>query len=101
MSVAARLQSLLRQALPQVQHLEVLDESAAHARGSESHFRLTVVSDAFAELSRVQRHRLVYKHLEQPMQSLHALALHTYTPAEWAERGESANASPACAGGHP
>lgn len=99
MSVAQQLQNLLQQALPEIQHLEVQDESAAHARGSESHFRLTLVTPSFISLSRVQRHRLIYHHLEQPMQHIHALALHTYTPDEWAARDKTTTASPACAGG--
>jgi BolA protein len=33
------------------------------------------------------------------MDQIHALALHTYTPDEWAEQGV-APASPTCKGGH-
>jgi BolA protein len=47
----------------------------------------------------IKRHRLVNKALEQELQQIHALALHTMTASEWTERGENVKASPACKGG--
>ena len=70
-------------------HLEVIDDSALHAghagaRSGGGHYRVTVVSAAFEGLARLERHRLVYAILSEEMQgSIHALALGTYTPAEW------------------
>ena len=46
----------------------------------------------------MQRHQLVYRALGPLMQDLHALALHTYTPDEWANEGGAPD-SPACRGG--
>ena len=79
-------------------HLEVINESANH-RGpadAETHFKCVIVSDSFIGKRSVQRHQSVYALVTDEMQKgLHALALHTYTPAEWAEV-EQAPASPAC-----
>lgn len=83
-------------------HLEVDDESHMHSvpEGSESHFRVVLVSDSFDGKSLLQRHRAVNGVLAEQMQgSVHALALHTMTPAEWFEKGGTAPASPPCEGG--
>ena len=68
-------------------HLNVVDESAAHAGHMEAgnaqgtHFRVHLSSAAFLGLSRVQRHRLVYDVLDDFFASgLHALALQTDVP---------------------
>lgn len=83
------------------EHLEVINESGNHnvPAGSESHFKVVVVAAAFAGLSAVKRHQAVYALVREPLATgVHALALHTYTPAEWAER-TGAPASPPCLGG--
>ncbi|MFC2974218.1 BolA family protein [Azotobacter bryophylli] len=79
-------------------HLEVLDESHMHSRGQESHYKAVIVSPQFSGLNSVKRHQKVYAVLGELMQQVHALALHTYTPEEWAVQG-AAPASPLCAGG--
>lgn len=64
-------------------HLDVLDESAAHAghaganeQGFGSHFRIRIASPAFAGKSRVACHRLVYDSMQNFIdQGLHALAI--------------------------
>lgn len=80
--------------------LDLINESYMHnvPAGSESHFKLTLVSDAFEGKRLVQRHQLVYKALEQQMPKIHALALHLYTKVEWVEKGQSP-LSPNCMGG--
>jgi BolA protein len=71
-------------------HVDVIDESHRHAghagaAAGGGHFRATIVSERFAGLSRVARQRLVYEVLAAEMkQEIHALALRTLTPAEWA-----------------
>jgi len=83
-------------------HLEVTDESHMHSvpEGAESHFKVLVVSEQFAEKRLVGRHRLLNTLLADELQSgLHALALHTWTPEEWFEKGGAAPASPPCLGG--
>ena len=83
-------------------HLEVINESHRHnvPAGSESHFKIIVASASFESLGLLQRHRQVYALLNDEMSRklVHALALHTYTPAEW-EKDSAAKASPPCLGG--
>jgi BolA protein len=94
-------QDLITAALAALQpeHLEVLDESHMHSRGLETHYKAVIVSPAFAGLNAVKRHQKVYATVGELMGQIHALALHTYTPQEWAEQG-AAPASPTCRGGH-
>lgn len=96
--IESRLQSL------QPQFLEVINESYRHnvPVGSESHFKVTIVSDTFDGKSPVARHRLVNTALtEEVIHSIHALALHTFTLAEWQKRQETTRESPPCLGGSP
>jgi BolA protein len=94
-------QNLIVAALADLQpeHLEVLDESHMHSRGLETHYKAVIVSPAFAGLNAVKRHQKVYATVGELMAQIHALALHTYTPEEWAAQGV-APASPTCRGGH-
>lgn len=83
-------------------HFDLQNESHMHnvPAGSESHFRLVVVSQDFDKQNLVARHRTINKLLKSELAgSVHALALHTFTPAEWQERGETATQSPDCLGG--
>lgn len=80
------------------EHLEVINESHMHSGppNRETHFKVVLVSPLFEGKRSVQRHQAIYAELGDELRSgLHALALHTYTPAEWAETG-TAPASPAC-----
>lgn len=54
--------------------------------GSGDHFAARVVAEAFAGRSPVEQHRMVYSGLKDLLATgeLHALALETYTPDEWA-----------------
>ena len=81
--------------------LRVENESHMHnvAPGSESHFKVTIVSDTFVDQMLVKRHRMVNKTLQQEMQQIHALALHTLTPEEWQARAGAVADSPNCRGG--
>ncbi len=82
--------------------LEVINESHMHSvpPNSETHFKVTLVSAAFDGKRHVARHQLVYGLLGEEMGGpVHALALHTYSPQEWAQRGAAAPDSPACLGG--
>lgn len=68
-------------------HLDIHDDSAAHAGHvgavDGSHFDVVIVADAFAGKSRLQRQRMVYAALGDLMQQgIHALAMRTYTPDE-------------------
>ncbi len=63
-------------------HLEV--------EGDGRHWSAVVVSEAFAGLRLIARHQKVYATLGQKIQTdeVHALSMKTYTPAEWAARGQ-------------
>ncbi|EKT53525.1 transcriptional regulator BolA [Providencia sneebia] len=83
-------------------HLEVLNESYQHnvPEGSESHFKVILVSAKFENKRMVGRHRDIYAILADELAgSIHALALHTYTPAEWEALADTTLNSPACRGG--
>ena len=80
-------------------HLEVINESDNHnvPKGSESHFKVVLVAPEFDGLKLLERHRLVNETLaEQLAGGVHALAVHTYTEAEWAERFGDTPMSPPC-----
>jgi BolA protein len=64
---------------------ELVNESHMHAGpATDSHFKLTLVSDAFDGKRAVARHQLVYGLLADELAGpVHALALHLYTPQEW------------------
>jgi len=52
--------------------------------GGGDHFQAVVVSSAFEGKGLVDQHRLVYEVLKEAMVGdIHALALKTYTPAQW------------------
>lgn len=83
-------------------HLEVLNESHMHnvPPGSESHFKVTVVSEKFDGYMLVNRHRMVNEALSEELKGeIHALAMHTMTPEEWFEAGGRSADSPQCRGG--
>jgi BolA protein len=70
-------------------HLTVIDESEQHRghggwrEGGETHFRIDIVSEAFAGKSRVARHRLVNDALRGAFErGLHALAIGAKAPGE-------------------
>lgn len=84
------------------EHLEVINESHQHSvpAGSESHFKVVIVSAQFAQQRLIARHQSIYRLLAEELAGpVHALALHTYTPEEWQARQGSAPASPTCMGG--
>jgi BolA protein len=71
------------------QSLEVENDSHRHASHAsspgtgESHFRVEIVSEQFAGLSRVERHRLVNEALAAELKgAVHALAMKTKAPGE-------------------
>jgi BolA protein len=91
--IAQRIREKIMNRLTPVD-LRLEDESARHAghaghdsRG-ESHFALTVVSERFAGMNRVDRQRLVYGILaEELAERVHALALTLKTPEEVSRKG--------------
>jgi BolA protein len=98
-SLAERIETKLRAALEPVT-LVVENESHMHnvPKGSETHFKVLVVSPAFDGLGRLDRQRKVNALLADEFKSgLHALTMRTLTPAEGDVAGDFA--SPPCLGG--
>ena len=107
-------------------HLEVLNESDTHnvPRGSETHFKVIVVSEGFAGVGPLDRHRLVNGTLADELsgcrcsitpscashprasrslapssrRGVHALSIVAKTPAQWA-KASHISPSPPCLGG--
>jgi len=83
-------------------YLTVMNESYMHSvpPGSESHFKLVVVTDCFHGVPRVRRHQTVNGILKDELAGpLHALSMETLTPEEWERKGGVVRASPDCLGG--
>lgn len=102
MSRKQRITDQLQQSLHSILYLDIVDESYMHAvpKDAESHFKVLVVSDDFALLSIIERHRLLNQLLAAEFNyGLHALSLHTWTPEEWIAKGGVLAESPPCLGG--
>ena len=98
------IQSIIEQKLEQTfspDYLEVVNESYMHnvPEGSESHFKVTVVSAEFDGQRLIGRHRMINKALSDELQTIHALAIHTLTPDEYFEKAGKVPDSPECLGG--
>ena len=83
----ARLEKRLREAL-QPAEMNVIDDSHLHAghagaAGGHGHFTVQLVSERFAGLPVVRRHRLVYEAVGDMMQTdIHALSITALAPGE-------------------
>jgi BolA protein len=82
-----RIRQQLQDAL-RPDHLELIDDSHLHAghagaRDGRGHFRLRIVASQFAGLRTLQRHQLVYRALQEMMQTdIHALSIEALAPDE-------------------
>lgn len=84
------------------EYLEVINESNMHnvPPDSESHFKITIVSDDFNGKTLLAQHRMVNAVLKDELEhDIHALALHTYTPEQWQQTRGISPESPPCLGG--
>ena len=98
--VAAAIQNKLSQEFNPV-HIEIINESYMHnvPKGSETHFKVVVVSDKFQDVKLIGRHRMVNDLLSSELQSgVHALSIVAKTPEQWGQ-GQQVEKSPACRGG--
>lgn len=101
MSVQKVIEEKLNTAFSPV-FLKVENESHMHnvPAGSESHFKVQIVSDNFDNQMLINRHRAVNKALEEELAGkIHALSIHTFTKAEWQKRNGQVQESPPCQGG--
>jgi len=75
-------------------HVALEDESLRHAghdgaRGGAGHYRVLVVSDRFAGLDPIARHRAVYAAVGDMIpHEVHALSIRSLTPEEFRKSGE-------------
>jgi len=102
MTIAATIEKKLLTAFSPL-HLDVVNESHKHnvPVGSESHFKVIIVSQEFEEERLIKRHRAVNAILSEELaEKIHALALHTYTEKEWQDYYvDNTPLSPNCLGG--
>ncbi|XP_059084937.1 bolA-like protein DDB_G0274169 [Tigriopus californicus] len=84
-------------------HFEVVNESYMHnvPKGSETHFKVMIVSDVFKDLALIKRHRLVNETLTEELESgVHALSIVAKTPEQWENvDNKTIEPSPSCRGG--
>jgi BolA-like protein 1 len=107
------IETKLGQALRPV-HLEVVNESGMHnvPAGSETHFKVLVVSPEFDGLGLLDRHRRVNDVLRDELPPtgsggdarpatprLHALTIRALTPSQWGDGDGAGFVSPKCLGG--
>ena len=99
MSIEEQICAKIKQVF-QPQVLDIINESHMHSGpATDSHFKLLIVSDVFEGLRPVARHQKVYGVLADELAGeVHALALHTHSPAEWVASAV-VPASPDCRGG--
>ena len=82
--------------------LDVINESHMHnvPAGSESHFKVVVISDDFQGQRLIQRHQRINKILADELAGgVHALSIQAMTKEEWDKKGGKIMPSPNCLGG--
>jgi len=101
MDVQKTIEAKLHQAFD-AQVMMIENESHKHnvPPNSETHFKVTLVSPAFVGQSKVKRHQAIYQVLAAELAAgVHALAMHPFTPEEWAAQNQSTPDSPNCLDG--
>ena len=101
MSVQDVIKQKLVDAIP-LAGFEVMNESHMHnvPPGSESHFKVVIISEEFEGERLVKRHQRVNAVLADELAGpVHALAMQTLTPEEWTAKGGQTMPSPECLGG--
>eukprot|EP00028_Trichosphaerium_sp_Am-I-7-wt_P004946 CAMPEP_0168529496 /NCGR_PEP_ID=MMETSP0405-20121227/13953_1 /TAXON_ID=498012 /ORGANISM="Trichosphaerium sp, Strain Am-I-7 wt" /LENGTH=100 /DNA_ID=CAMNT_0008553251 /DNA_START=17 /DNA_END=316 /DNA_ORIENTATION=- len=75
-------------------HMTIENESYKHnvPQGSETHFKVEIVSELFKNQMLVKQHQMIYATLKDEMQTgVHALSLKTMTPEKWEAKGKKIN----------
>lgn len=101
MIVQKLIEQKLVDAIP-LQGIEIINESHMHnvPPGSESHFKIIVISEDFEGERLVKRHQRINKVLAEELNSkIHALAIQALTPKEWRAKGKKVMPSPKCLSG--
>jgi BolA protein len=82
--------------------LDIINETYRHnvPADAESHFKVIAVSNLFEGKMLIARHRMINEALSEELAGgIHALSLHTMTPAEYLEKLGKVSDSPECLGG--
>jgi stress-induced morphogen len=100
MSIKSSIETKLTEKLTPI-FLKVENESHLHSvpKGSESHFRIEIVSNHFEEKGLLLRHRLINDIISEEIPKIRACSLHTMTQKEWEKKNGKTENSPTCAGG--
>lgn len=104
MSTCGPIENRIRECLQKLspKHLEVVNESYMHnvPKGSESHFKVLVVSDEFKGLQLIKRHRMINSLVKEALREdfVHALSIEAKAPEEFNVDFKLAP-SPSCKGG--
>ena len=100
MSIKSLIESKLTEKLNPIL-LKVENESHLHSvpKGSESHFRIEIVSNYFEEKGLLARHRIINEIISEEILKIRACSLHTLTLKEWEKKNGKTEKSPTCAGG--
>ena len=78
-----RLQTALRPTAIEIEDQSHLHAGHPGARDGKGHFRVKIISECFADLRPLQRHKLVYDAVTDLMESdVHALSIEALTPSE-------------------
>ena len=83
----AMIAAALKKAMPDCR-VDIVDDSHRHAghagaRDGRGHFRARIVSSAFENATRIERHRMVFAAVSTLMETdIHALNIQALTPAE-------------------
>jgi len=99
MKIQRRIEAKLAEAFSPA-HMEVINESSNHRvpPGSESHFKVVLVTHAFQGKPTLSRHRMVNQVLQEELaEKIHALSLRVFTPEQWQASGGHVEPSPLCA----
>lgn len=58
--------------------------------GTRDHYKIIVITDAFAGKSRIQRHMMINQALAEPLKGpIHALSIEAFTNEQWINRPQS------------
>ena len=101
MDMQAQIENKLRTGFADIHYLEIVDETSKHnvPPDAQSHFKLTIVSNAFEGSRLIDRHRKINALLAEEIKHIHALALNTLTAKEWDEKDRAVKKTPPCLGG--
>ncbi|XP_029178107.1 bolA-like protein DDB_G0274169 isoform X2 [Nylanderia fulva] len=96
-SIRKKLETILKPL-----YCNVINESYMHnvPKGSETHFKVVVVSEKFNKKLLIERHRMIHELLQVELQEgVHALSIVAKTPEQWEASSKIVTTSPTCRGG--